>query len=123
MSSNCCSSCCHCNPVVVVHVLPVIIVAGAIYGLVKLVAGLELSLPPAAGVPLSIVAALGTLWGLWLGTQIHRRGEPLILGVFGLVVAATGFVLSAPLTLVGVLIVLAAALWSLAMCTAKQRET
>ena len=116
MSSNCCSSCCHCNPVVVVRVLPVIVVAVAIYGLVKLVAGQHLSLPAAAGIPLSIVAALGTLWGLWLGTRIHRRGEPLMLGVFGLVVAATGFVLSAPLALLGVLIVLAAALWSLALC-------
>jgi len=105
---------------VVVHVLPVVIVAGAIYGLVKLVAGLELSLPPAAVVPLSIVAALGTLWGLWLGTRIHRRGEPLMLGVFGLLVAVTGLVLSAPLALFGVLIVLAAALWSLALCSAKQ---
>jgi hypothetical protein len=46
-----------------------------------------------------------------------------MLGVFGLLVSATGFVLSTPLAMVGVLIVLAAALWSLAMYTAKQRES
>ncbi len=97
--------------------------AVAIYGLVKVVGGLDWSLPPAAWVPLSIVAALGALWGLWLGTRIHGRGEPLMLGVFGLLVSATGFVLSTPLAMVGVLIVLAAALWSLAMYTAKQRES
>jgi hypothetical protein len=122
MSSNCCNSCCHCDPIVVVRVLPLLVVAGAIYGLIKLVAGLQLSLPAAATVPLSLVAALGTLWGLWLGTRIHGRGEPLMVGGFGLAMAGAGFVLSVPLALAGVFTVLTAALWSLALCTAKQRE-
>ncbi|UCG86899.1 MAG: hypothetical protein JSW71_23905 [Gemmatimonadota bacterium] len=123
MPRNCCNSTCQCNAIVVVFGLPVIVVAVAIYGLVKLVGGLNWSLPPAAWVPLSIVAALATLWGLWLGTRIHSRGEPLMLGVFGLVVAAAGFTLSAPLALVGVLIVLAAVLWSSMLYSAKQHES
>ncbi len=122
MSCNCCGSGCHCNGVVVVAGLPVLLVAGAIYGLVRVVGGLTWSLPTAAWVPLSILAAGGTLWGLWLGARVHGRGEPLMLGMFGMAVAALGFVLAAPLALVGVFIGLAAALWSAAAHLATRGE-
>jgi hypothetical protein len=45
-----------------------------------------------------------------------------MLGVFGLVVAALGFALSEPLTVVGVFIVLAAALWSVAAYSAARKD-
>ena len=122
MSRTCCSSACHCDAAVVVCRLPVLVVVVAIYALVKVVGGLDWSLPPAASVPLSVVAALATFWGLWLGARVHGRGEPLMLGAFGLAVAATGFLLAAPLALVGVLIVLGAALWSAGMYAVKRRE-
>jgi len=123
MSRNCCSSTCHCDAVVVICGLPVLVVAVAIYALVKLVGGLDWSLPPAASIPLSIIAGLATLWGLWLGARVHGRGEPLMLGAFGLVVAVAGFLLSAPLAIVGVLLVLGAALWSSVTYRATQRGT
>ncbi len=84
MSCNCCDSHCHCNAVVVVGGLPLVLAVGAtIYGLVKLIGlvSLNVSLPPVVWIPLSVLAALG-------------------------------FVLFAPLALVGVLIVLGAAVWS-----------
>jgi hypothetical protein len=91
--------------------------------LLKVLGGLNWSLPSAAWIPLSIVAALGALWGLWLGARIHGRGEPVALGAFGLVLVAAGFTILAPLALVGVLIVLAAVLWSLTLYTARSRES
>ncbi len=49
MSCNCCDSHCHCNAVVVVGGLPLVLAVGAtIYGLVKLIGlvSLNVSLPP-----------------------------------------------------------------------------
>ncbi len=115
MSCNCCDSHCHCNAVVVVGGLPLVLAVGAtIYGLVKLIGlvSLNVSLPPVVWIPLSVLAVAGTLWGLWLGFTVHGRAEPLAVGAFGLLVTALGFVLFAPLALVGVLIVLGAAVWS-----------
>ncbi len=123
MPRNCCRSGCHCDTVVIVCGLPVLVGAAAIYGLVKLLGGLNWSLPAAAWIPLSIVAALGALWGLRLGARIHGRGEPVALGAFGLLLVAAGFTILAPLALVGVLIVLAAVLWSLTLYTARSRES
>ncbi|UCD25397.1 MAG: hypothetical protein JSW51_05635, partial [Gemmatimonadota bacterium] len=80
MSHNCCGSTCQCNGPVVICALPVLVIAGVVYGLLMLVGGFDWSLPPAAWVPLSTIAAAASLWGLWLGTRIHGRGELLMIG-------------------------------------------
>jgi hypothetical protein len=100
--------------VVVIGILPIVLAAGAIYGLVRVLGGVsfDVSLSPAVWIPLSLVAAAGTLWGLGLGLRVHGRAGPLKVGVFGLVVAALGFVFLPQLVLAGVVIVLAAAAWS-----------
>jgi hypothetical protein len=91
-----------------------------IFGSIMLIGRVRLgvSLPPLGLFPIIILAGACTIWGLWLGFTIHRRGEPLAVGAFGLLVTAVGLVLYAPLILLGVLILLAAAIWS-----AKARPT
>jgi hypothetical protein len=114
MSCTCCNSDCHCNAAVVGG-LPLLVAAGvAIYGIVKLIARISItvSLPAGVWIPLSALAVAATLWGLWIGFTAHGRAEPLAVGVFGLLVTALGFALFAPLALVGVLIVLGATVWS-----------
>ncbi len=90
------------------------VVGGGLAGIVMLcreVAGM-VSLPEAAWIPLVIVAVVGTLVGLWLGFRQHGRAQPLAVGVFGLLVAALGFVTGYPIILLGVAIVLGASVWS-----------
>ncbi len=69
MIGNCCNdSANRCKVVVVVGVLPVLFAAGAVYVLVKLVWGIgrNLAMPSAGWIPLLMLAAAGTLWGLWV---------------------------------------------------------
>jgi hypothetical protein len=115
MIGNCCNdSANRCKVVVVVGVLPVLFAAGAVYVLVKLVWGIgrNLAMPSAGWIPLLMLAAAGTLWGLWLGFTVHGRSEPLSVGLFGLLVMTFGSFFFTPFVLLGVLIVLVAAVWS-----------
>ncbi len=113
MSSNCHCSCCPRGGGLAVLLL-VLLACGLLSGIASLVGGLvdSIALPSVAWAPVSAVAVAGTLWGLKVGAQQHGRGEPLAVGVFGLVVAAAGLLLGLPVTLTGMAIVLAAALWS-----------
>jgi hypothetical protein len=70
------------------------------------------ALPSVAWLPLSAVAIGGTVWGLRVGFRQHGRGEPLAVGLFGLLVAASGLFFGLPWTLFGMAVVLAAAIWS-----------
>jgi hypothetical protein len=105
--------CCH-GIVAVIGPLPLLLTAGLVVGLIVLVARIagSVSLPPAAWIPLSIAAFAGIAWGLWIGYKLHGRGEPLTVGMLGLVVAAAGFAFDSFFAIVGVLIALGAALWS-----------
>ncbi len=62
--------------------------------------------------PVSAVAAAGTVWGLWQGRLSHGRGEPLAVGVFGVVWLEVGFVTTPMIALMGTGIVFGAAVWS-----------
>lgn len=113
----CCSSgCgdCDCRAVVIVAGLPLLLAGAAAYLLFRALAGIDfnLSLSGLVWIPVSIFAAGGTLYGLRLGSTVHGRGEPLAVGVLGMVVTALGIISSTPLALLGVLIVLVAAAWS-----------
>jgi hypothetical protein len=121
MIGNCCNdSDSRYKVVVVVGALPVLLAAGAVYGLLKLVWGVgqNLAMPSAGWIPLLMPAAAVTLWGLWLGFTVHGRGEPLSVGLFGRFVMTFGFFFFTPFVLLGVLIVLAAAVWSATACVA-----
>jgi hypothetical protein len=114
MIGSCCgTSDSRCHAVVVVGVVPALVTAGAVFGLVKLFSGVggNPALPSAWWIPLVMLAAVVTLWGLWLGFTAHGRSEPLLVGMFGLGVTTVGFFVP-PLVLPGVLTVLAAAVWS-----------
>ncbi len=92
----------------------VLLACGLLSGIASLVGGLveSVALPSVAWAPAAAVAVGGTVWGLRVGARQHGRGEPLEVGLIGLVVAAAGLVLGLPVTLAGMVIVLAAALWS-----------
>ncbi len=92
----------------------VLLACGLLSGIASLVGGIvdSIALPSVAWAPVAAVAVGGTVWGLRVGARQHGRGEPLAVGLFGLVVAAAGLVLGLPVTLAGMVIVLAAALWS-----------
>jgi hypothetical protein len=100
----------------------VLLAAGIITGLAKMVGGVvaSISLPSVAWLPVSAVAVGGTVWGLWVGARQHGNGSPLAVGVFGLLVAAAGMVFGSPVLLAGMVVVLAAAIWS-AMAVAQTR--
>jgi len=74
--------------------------------------GRIISLPEAAWIPLSAAAVPATVFGLWLGFRTHGRGEPLALGLFGLGVGCVGLLVGYPITVLGVVITLGAAMWS-----------
>lgn len=109
-----------CTTVVTVRVLPILVGLALLYGLVRLIGGVVgfVSLPPVPWLPIVLLAVAGTIWGLWLGFRVHGRGEPIAVGVFGMLVALVGSVAYSPLILVGLLITLVAAVWS-----AKARPT
>ncbi len=92
----------------------VLLACGLLSGITSLVVGLveSVALPSVAWAPVSAIAIGGTVWGLRVGARQHGRGEPLAVGMFGLIVAAAGLLLGLPVTLTGMAIVLAAALWS-----------
>lgn len=121
MSGSCCiDSDSRCHVVGVVGVVPALLAAGVVFALVKLFSGVgqHLTLPSAVWIPLVVLVAAGTLWGLWLGFTVHGRSEPLLVGMFGLLVTTFGFFFS-PLVLPGVLTVLAAAVWSATSCVGR----
>lgn len=112
MPRSACSSWCPCNLVFVVILLCFLggsLLTGAL-ALGQEIVG-TVSLPRAAWLPLSAVAAGGTVWGLWLGFRHHGRAEPLAVGVFGLLWVAVGFATWPPVALMGTAIVLGAAIW------------
>jgi hypothetical protein len=111
MSCNCNCGSDHCRADFVVGALPLLVFAAVAFGAIKLIGVISanVSLPPGLWIPLGVGA---TLWGLWLGFTHHRRGEPLAIGIFGLVVTGIGFVLWVPLAMIGAGIVLIAAVWS-----------
>ncbi len=113
MSCNCCGPCCPSDKSFIgllVILLAVSLLAGGI-GVVAELAQ-EISLPQAAWIPLFAVAVGASSLGLWLGYRQHGRGEPLAVGIFGLVVAAAGLLIRYPIAMFGAAIVLAAAVWS-----------
>ncbi len=71
----------------------------------------SVSLPDFSWMPVSAIAAGGTVWGLWLGVSHHGRGEPLAVAVFGLLWVAVGFVTAPVVALAGTTIALGAAVW------------
>jgi hypothetical protein len=91
-----------------------LMVFGIVTQIAKMVGGAvaSISLPPAAWLPAAALALGGTVWGLWVGARQHGNGSPLAVGLFGLLVAASGLVFGAPVLLVGMLVVLLAAVWS-----------
>ncbi len=113
MSCKCHCLCCPGGGVLAVLLL-VLLACGFLSGIASLVGGVveSIALPSVAWAPVSAVAVGGTVWGLKVGARQHGRGEPLAVGLFGLVVAAAGLLLGLPVTLAGMAIVLAAALWS-----------
>ena len=117
MSCKCHCSCCPGGGGLAVLLL-VLLACGVLSGIASFVGGLvaSVALPSVAWAPVSAVAIGGTVWGLRIGARQHGRGEPLAVGMFGLIVAAAGLLLGLPVTLTGMAIVLAAALWS-AMAT------
>ena len=117
MSCNCHCSCCPGGGGLAVFLFA-LLACGLLSGIASLVGGLveSVALPSVAWAPVAAVAVGGTVWGLHVGARQHGRGEPLAVGLFGLVVAAAGLLLGLPVTLAGMAIVLAAALWS-AMAT------
>jgi hypothetical protein len=95
--------------------LLVILLAGnLLFGGIELAGELapRASLLHASWIPLFAVAVAASCLGLWLGYRQHGRGEPLAVGVFGLLVASLGLVVKYPVAMFGASIVLAAALWS-----------
>ncbi len=113
MSCKCHCSCCPGGGGLAVFLL-VFLAFGLLSGIASLVGGLveSVALPSVAWAPAAAVAVGGTVWGLRVGARQHGRGEPLSVGLFGLVVAASGLLLGLPVTLTGMAIVLVAALWS-----------
>ncbi len=97
-----------------VVLLLVLLAFGLLSGIANLVGGLveSIALPSVAWAPVSAVVVGGTVWGLRVAARQHGRGEPLAVGLFGLIVAAAGLLLGLPVPLAGMTIVLAAALWS-----------
>jgi hypothetical protein len=121
MSCDCCGPSCPSNRSLV-GLLVILVLVSLLFGGVGLMAKLaqQVSLPHAAWIPLFAIAVAASCLGLWLGYKQHGRGEPLALGIFGLLVAALGLVIRYPVALFGASIVLAAALWS---AMASPRET
>jgi hypothetical protein len=74
--------------------------------------GRDLSFPSAAATPLLAVAVGASILGLWLGHKHHGRGEPLAVGLFGLLVTTCGLLTEHTVAFFGASIVVAAALWS-----------
>jgi hypothetical protein len=74
--------------------------------------GRDLSFPRAAGTPLLAVAVGASILGLWLGHRQHGRGEPLAVGLFGLLVTMCGLLTADSVAFFGASIVVASALWS-----------
>lgn len=83
-------------------------------GLGSLIGGIGdlIAMPDDIWLPVTAFGVGGTVWGLWMGYRTHGRGEPLTVGIFGLLVAGGGLLFSQILTLTGVGIALSAALWS-----------
>jgi len=113
MSCGCCGPSCPSNRSLVGPLL-ILLLVSLLFGGIGLVAelGQKISLPHAAWIPLFAIAVAASCLGLWLGYKQHGRGEPLALGIFGLLVAVLGLVIRYPVALFGASIVLAAALWS-----------
>jgi len=117
---------CHCRSPVCpsersfVGLLVILLVGNLLVGGIGLAGELapRVSLVHAAWMPLFAVAVGASCLGLWLGYRQHGRGEPLAVGIFGLLVAALGLVIRYPVAMFGASIVLAAALWS-ALATAR----
>ncbi|NIN12394.1 MAG: hypothetical protein GTO61_13490 [Gemmatimonadales bacterium] len=111
---NCNSSICACNSRCLA-VLAIVLAGSLLYGVVAgmVEAVQNISFPRLIWIPLTILAMAGTVWGLLLGYRQHGRAEPLAVGIFGLAVALLGFLVSSPIALLGVTIVLGAALWSM----------
>lgn len=113
MSCNC--NCSHCpGNTAIAAVLLILLGSSLILGILRLLGKLidMVALPHVAWIPLTVIATVGTVWGLWFGFRQHGRAEPLTVGVFGLLVTLLGFVFSFPIALLGVAIVLTAAAWS-----------
>lgn len=96
------------------RVFLVLLVVGIVTYVAKMVGGAvaSISLPPAAWLPAAALALGGTIWGLRVGARQHGNKSPFAVGLFGLLVAASGLVFGSPVVLVGMLVVLIAAVWS-----------
>ena len=112
MTNPSCCSWCPCNWFFVL-VLVLLLCGSLVSGVLNIaqVTMESVSLPGIPWMPLSAIAAGGTVWGLWLGARHHGRGEPLAVAVFGLLWVAVGFVTVPGLALVGTTIALGAAVW------------
>jgi hypothetical protein len=121
MVCKCCCSTCPGNRGLT-GIFLILLAAGIITGIAKMVGGAvaSISLPSVAWLPVSALAVGGTVWGLWVGARQHGNGSPLAVGLFGLLVAAAGTVFGSPVLLTGMVVVLAAAIWS-ALAVAQTR--
>ena len=110
---RCSSSWCPCN-VCVLAVLLLLLCGSFLSGALHLAGAVadSAALPNLVWMPVSAVAVAGTVWGLWQGRLHHGRGEPLAVGVFGVVCLAVGFLTTPTIALVGGAIVFGAAVWS-----------
>ena len=112
MTRPSCCFLCPCNGLFVLVLL--LVLCGSLVSGVFDIAAVTMesvSLPGFSWMPLSAIAAGGTVWGLWLGVRHHGRGEPLAVAVFGLLWVAVGFITTPVLALVGTAIALGAAVW------------
>ena len=112
MTRPSCCFWCPCNGLFVLVLLLMLcgsLVSGAL-GIVEVTMD-SVSVPNPLWMPLSAVAAGGTVGGLWLGRSHHGRGEPLAVAVFGLLWVGVGFVTVPAVALLGTTIALGAAVW------------
>ncbi len=108
VTNDCCTTVVRFNP------LSLLVCLGLIYGFVRFIGFLfgTAATPSKGWIPFVLLGVFVAAWGLWLGHKVHGRGEPLAVGIFGIVVAVCGMLVYSPLVVVGVLTILAATIWS-----------